>query len=182
MSVPKQEIDLSKYPSVDISYKSAKEHYSGQVAALMDKLSQSKTAAKAKAMQPQDFKWSLVFNRADDPPNITDPKFFTSFLCANSQCWLKARGGGWNKYEEITGVVPPQIKAQYEQRANLICQQRKVAEAGESQHEDNGHDRLKDLAENLLEAFNLLAKESKDERLVAIVRTSVGMLIEDVLE
>lgn len=178
---PKEHVDLSVYPSVDISYKSAKEHYSGQVAALMDKLSKSKTSEKAKAMNPQDFKWSLVFNRAEDPPTVQDPQLFTSILCANSQHWLKARGGGWKNYEEID-VVPQQIRANYERRANLICHQRKAAAAGATNHEENGQDRTKLLADNLLEAFTLLARECQDDRLVAIAKTAVGMLIEDVLE
>lgn len=174
--------DLSVYPAIDISYKSAKEHYSGQVAAIMDKLSQSKTAARAKAMQPHEFKWSLVFNRAGDPPStLTDPKMFTSYLCANSQCWLKARGGGWKGYEPIE-VTPPQIRNQYEQRANLICQQRKVAAAGETEHESNCQDQRKSLADELLESFRKFTDQGGDYRLVSVAKSALEMLIEDVLE
>jgi len=178
----KESSEIHNYPAIDIPYKTARDHYGGQMAALMDKLSNSKTAAKAKAMDPQDFKWSIVFNRSNDPPSITDPKAFTAYLCTNSEHWLKARGGGWKGVEEIS-ITPSQIKAQYEQRANLICQQRKRDEAAEeTEHESNGQNKTKELAENLLEAFNALARECDDDRLVAIVRNSVGMLIEDVLE
>ncbi len=182
MAANLKDVDLSKYPAVDITYKSAKENYSGQVAALMDKLANSKTSHKAKVMPPQDFKWSLVFNRAEDPPNITDNKAFTAYLCTNSGCWLKARGGGWKGYEEIS-VTPPQMRNNYEQRANLICQQRKRAEAGETGHDEDGRgDITKLLAESLIDAFDRFTSESGSGRLVAVARTALEMLIEDVLE
>ncbi len=180
---PKEHIDLSTYPAIDISYSSAKSHYSGQVAALMDKLANSKTSATAKAMKPQDFKWSIVFNRADDPETVTDPELFTRILCTNSKHWLKARGGGWKNYEELS-VVPSQVRNNYEQRANLICHQRQAAAAGEP--EDNGQasqSSLKhDKASKLREAFMELTNLGGDPRLISVAKSALEMLIEDVLE
>lgn len=179
----KDHVDLAAYPAIDISYASAKLHYSGAVAALMDMLAKSKTSSKAKTMKPQDFKWSIVFNRADDPPTTTDPKLFVSYLCSNSKHWLKARGGGWKNYEELTGTVPQQVLANYEQRASLICHQRTASESGE--HEPNGQDlreSIKEKANNLWDAFVELTNLGGDPRLVSVAKGALEMLIEDVLE
>lgn len=180
---PKEHVELSELPAIDISYASAKLHYSGAVAALMDKLASSKTSAKAKAMKPQDFKWSIVFNRSEDPPNTTDPKVFVSYLSANSKHWLKARGGGWKNYEELPGAVPQQVLANYEQRASLICHQRSAAESGEHESEGQDHRELiRSKANNLWDAFVELTDQGGDPRLVSVAKGALEMLIEDVLE
>ncbi len=173
---PQEFKDFSKLPYIDIPYTTA-EKYKGQVAVLMDRLADSQSG-KAKELKPKEFKWKLLHRRAEDPKSTTDPEAFTAALCAESEYWLKASGAGWVGYEPIS-VTPPQFRAQYEQRAKLICGQRVAAKSEEKDDTDifqespNGH-------VDLLGAFDDWCRQhaSYDKRIASIARLALIKLVE----
>lgn len=130
---------VSRLPAVDIPYPNACRNYGGAVAKILDDLSHSKSTVRD--ADPKGFKWQIAFQRAEDPPSVSDHAAFYSYLAANSKIYLKATaratghgGGAWMGVEELF-IVPPQIQAKFEQHARLICAQRKAEKEREQEPE-----------------------------------------------
>ena len=124
--------NLTGLPTIDIPYRNASEKYGGQVATLMDRLAESRAEQATKSMPPHTMKWSLVCERAADPPNLTDQRAFADYLAVNSSYYLKVIAGKWLSFEPII-PTPPQFMAQFEQRARHITNSRlEQLEAGEA--------------------------------------------------
>ena len=102
-----------------IPYQSAAAKYGMQVANIMSQIRSSR-AYTAIDMQPHEFRWLIRYTMSPDPSDITDAEEFSEYLGKHSEVSLVARGGK-AKWIEPLPVVPPQVKARFDERARLIC-------------------------------------------------------------
>lgn len=167
---------LAGADTVPVPYTVVQSKYSGQMAEIMDQLSKSSASPETKAKPPQKINWLLVCKRAEDPPGITDPEAFRSYLAANSEVYLKAVVDRFIWYEPL-GVVPPHFMAQFEQRARWITDHRKQESQAEGavlsfeSHQQPVH--------NLLQSLEQWLQENRHDRRLAIVaRTALEQLLE----
>lgn len=113
---------LPDFPEIKIPAELAISRFGAVVADLMEKKDAS-VAAQAKKMAAREFSWTLAYDQAKDPEDISDAEEFLGYLIAKSRVYLVARGGHWKGWQELD-VLPPQVRAKFEDRARLVCAQR----------------------------------------------------------
>ena len=111
-----------------LPWKTVDETYPDPAQAILDKIAAKPAKNTAKAMQPDDFQWYIAWERAEDPPHITNVESFTSYLLANSRYWLRChtghKGGRLVIREELS-APPQQVADQFERYAKGVCEKRK---------------------------------------------------------
>ncbi len=167
---------LVKLPAIDIPYSKASERYGGQVAMIMDKLLSSRADPSTKAYQAHQMKWSISCERAPDPENTTDVRFFVDYLATNSKFYLRVIANKWTSFEEIF-TAPPQFMAQFEQRARHITNSRLEMRDEEAviPIQDNAEEN------QMLNTFDAWCRDNgPDQKLATIARMSLEYLIDSV--
>lgn len=180
MSTKSQIQELSTAEVVSLPWSSVQSKYSGQMAEIIDDLQKSAASTATKSLPPQKIRWYLACQRAEDPPQITDPEAFRGYLAANSQVYLKAVADRWIGYAVID-AVPAHFMAQFEQRAKWITDHRKreseASSGAMSVLFQPDHEPQPERPNALLEALeNWLEAHDHDRRLAQVARVALEQL------
>lgn len=184
--MPKEKSNLVGKPSYEIAYAVVSKQYGGQVAALIDKMSTSRSQlVRSQASTPNKVRWEIVLDRAPDPEDLSSQEAILLYYKSNSKVYLKVAAGGniggkFTAYEELFSP-PASIMAQFEQRAKLLADKRSQADDGPEEGTDV--ESGPDTDENLLVRLEewLSANPTADKRLSYIARTVLAELIDSVL-
>jgi hypothetical protein len=109
-------------PSIPLPYEAVARHYGGQANEIMERFRSSRNKAAAE-YPPESYKWTIEYERASDPPTDV-PELFARILATNSKVYLVARGNKLKQWEELF-ATPPQVMARFEERARMVCDQRR---------------------------------------------------------
>lgn len=125
-------------PRQELPYPAVQERHGKMALAIMEQRYEPDCrAATAKAMKPEEFTWTLEWQRAKDP-DCSDQEAFLSYLVANSKFYLVARGGKWVGSEEF-GAPPPQILSRLKEHARLACRIQELEEPVDRVKEKHKH-------------------------------------------
>jgi hypothetical protein len=99
VKVPRAGAIPTDLPAIPLPYDAVRRHWGGQAHEVVEKFRASPRSAPTEE-PPETFKWTLEYERADDPPTDV-PELFARILATNSpsrlrRSWLVLRSGpGW---------------------------------------------------------------------------------------
>lgn len=143
-------------PAIQIPTQMAINRYGKEVAEIMDQLAAS-GAKEAKGRPVNDFRWSIIYQKADDPETFDKDEFLHQ-LCHRSTVYLMGYGYKWKGWVELK-ATPPQVMGVFEQRADLVCRSRQKAEQVDIDDTDLVEPESLTTDQDLLEVFNRWVRE-----------------------